>query len=324
MNMTESTDKKRISYLGVLGSYSHQACMEFFPDGYYSGLKKFDEVIRAADSGKTDYAILPVENSSAGRVTEVYNLLPTVKLQIVGEYLLPIHHCLMVAYKAYRQWVPKGMKDEDIEAWKNSPLTEEERAEALASIQEVHSHSQALMQCSDYLEDKLPNARTVVDFDTATAAQTLARMDTKERAVIASRHTAEIYSLLTLDENIENDPYNMTRFLVFGKEPLEPEDSDKPFLTSILFQTNHKPGALIGALSAFANHGVNLTKLETYMVSQQLPLPTFYVDIGTSMANPDLQKALKEFEKYTQEYHILGSYPASPHRGQKNSFLPVK
>lgn len=318
------SEKLKISYLGVPGSYSHQACSEYFPGSYYSGFKKFDEVIRSADSGNTDYAILPVENSSAGRVTEVYNLLPSVKLQIVGEYLLPIHHCMMVAYKAYRQWVPKGMRDEDIEAWKKSPLTEDERAEALASIQEVHSHSQALMQCSDYLEGKLSNARTVVDFDTATAAQTLSRLDSKDRAVIASRHTADIYSLLMLDENIENDPYNMTRFLIFGKEPLQPEDSDKPFLTSILFQTNHKPGALIGALKAFADNGVNLTKLETYMVSQQLPNPTFYVDIGTSMANPDLQKALKEFEQFTEEYHILGSYPASEHRGQKNSFLPVK
>lgn len=318
------TKAKKISYLGIPGSYSHQACQKIFPDCYYSGMKKFDDVIKSADSGQADYAVLPVENSSAGRVTEVYNLLPTVKLKIVGEYLLPIHHSLLVSYKAYRQWVPTGMKDEDIPAWKSSRLTPKERDIAYASIREVHSHSQALMQCSDFLEKRLPNARTVVDFDTATASQALSRLDTKERAVIAAPSAEDIYSLIVLDNDIENDPYNMTRFLVFGREPLEKPTSNTPHITSILFETNHTPGALIGALKAFSDHNVNLTKLETYMVSQHRPHPTFYVDIGTSLENPDLQKALAEFEKYTQKYDILGSYPASPHRGDRNSFLPVK
>ncbi len=319
-----NTEKKTVSYLGVPGSYSHQACMECFPDHYHRGFKKFDEVIRAADAGEVDFAILPVENSSAGRVTEVYNLLPSVKLQIIGEYLLPIHHCLMVAYNAYRKWVPRGIDEKDILDWKDSPLTEEEKQEALASIKEVHSHSQALMQCSNYLESKLPNAQTVVDFDTATAAQNLSNYDEKDRAVISSAMTADIYSLLLLDKDIENDPYNMTRFLIFGREAVEQTSPDEHYITSILFQTNHIPGALIGALKAFSDNNVNLTKLETYMVSQELPNPTFYVDIGTSMANPDLQNALKEFEKHAAEYHILGSYPASAERGNKNSFLPVK
>lgn len=319
--MTETT--KKISYLGIPGSYSHQACRDIFPDCYYSGMKKFDDVIKSADQGTTDYAVLPVENSSAGRVTEVYNLLPSVKLKIIGEYLLPIHHSLMVSYKAYRQWVPTGMKDADIPAWKESPLTPHERDIAYASIREVHSHSQALMQCSNFLERQLPNARTIVDFDTATAAQDLARLDTKERAVIASPSAEDIYNLIVLDKDIENDPYNMTRFLVFGRDPLTPITEKTPHITSILFETNHTPGALIHALKAFSDNDVNLTKLETYMVNQQRPLPTFYVDIGTSIEDPKLVTALKEFEKHTQHYDILGSYPASPHRGQKNSFLPV-
>ncbi|MBL8640244.1 MAG: prephenate dehydratase [Alphaproteobacteria bacterium] len=318
-----SDQKKKISYLGIPGSYSHQACAEMFPGGYYRGLKKFDQVIYAADSGETDYAVLPVENSSAGRVTEVYNLLPSVRLKIIGEYLLPIHHSLMVSYKAYRQWVPPSIKDDKIQEWKNSPLSEDERAVAFRSIKEVVSHSQALMQCSQYLEKHLPSAKTIVDFDTATAAQALSWLETKERAVIASKHAAQIYNLMVMDENIENDPYNMTRFLVFGKEEIHQQSASEPFITSILFQTSHVPGSLIKVLQTFADHGINLTKLETYMVSQKLPNPTFYVDIGTSIDNPALKTALKEFSKYTAEYHILGSYPASPKRGDKNSFLPV-
>jgi prephenate dehydratase len=317
--------KLKISYLGVPGSYSHQACTECFPGAHYSGMKKFDKVIRAADSGEVDYAILPVENSSAGRVTEVYNLLPSVKLQIIGEYLLPIHHSIFVSYKAYRQWVPPHLQDKDeILAWKSSPLTAEEKAMALSSIKEVHSHSQALMQCSDYLEANLPKAMTLEDFDTATAGQNLARLDTKERAVIASKHAGQIYSLLMLSENIENDPHNMTRFLVFGKKPLAIPSSGTKYLTSILFQTNHIPGSLIGALKAFADNGINLTKLETYMVNQIRPNPTFYIDVGSAIENPAMQKALESFKQFTKNFDILGSYPASIDRGNNNSFLPVE
>lgn len=317
--------KLKISYLGVQGSFSHQACVECFPDAHYVGMKKFDKVIRAADSGEVDYAILPVENSSAGRVTEVYNLLPSVKLQIVGEYLLPIHHSIFVSYKAYRQWVPPQIQDNDkILEWKNSPLSAEEKQQAFASIKEVHSHSQALLQCSDYLDKNLPKAMTLEDFDTATAGQNLAKLDTKERAVIASKHAGQIYSLLMLDENIENDPHNMTRFLVFGKKPIAIPSSGAKYMTSILFQTNHIPGSLIGALKAFADNGINLTKLETYMVNQARPNPTFYVDVGVRLESPEMQKAIAEFKKFTKNFDILGSYPASVDRGNNNSFLPVK
>lgn len=323
--MSDVNNKKKISYLGVPGSYSHQACVECFPDGHYVGLKKFDKVIKAADTGEVDYAILPVENSSAGRVTEVYNLLPSVKLKIVGEYLLPIHHSVFVSYKAYRQWVPPHVQgNEDILNWKASGLSAEEKEIALQSIKEVRSHSQALMQCSDYLEKNLPKALALEDFDTATAAQNLAKTDSKECAAIASRHAGKIYSLMMLDENIENDPHNMTRFLVFGKESVALPSSGQKYMTSLLFQTNHVPGSLLHALQCFADNGINLTKLETYMVSQNRPFPTFYVDVGIALEAPAMQKALEEFKKYTTSFDILGSYPVSTERGNGNSFLPVE
>ena len=320
--MTDS--KTKISYLGIPGSYSHQAAHECFPEGSFSGFTKFDEVIKAADSGDADYAIIPVENSSAGRVTEVYNLLPSVKLNILGEHLLPIHHCLLVSYKAYRGWLPHEMEPSQAIAWKESPLSKEEKEEALSKIKQVHSHSQALLQCTKYLEEKLPKAGTVVDFDTATAARALAQKEDKKHAAIASRHAADIYNLLVVDDEIVDDPYNMTRFLILGRGEQKEYDEDTPMLTSILFQTNHTPGSLLGALKAFADNNVNLTKLETYMLSRDLTDPTFYVDVGTALHHPDMQAALKEFKKYTTSCNILGSYPASPHRGEKNSFLPVK
>ena len=320
--MTES--KKKISYLGIPGSYSHQAAHECFPHATYSGFTKFDDVIKAADSGEADYAIIPVENSSAGRVTEVYNLLPSVKLNILGEHLLPIHHCLLVSYKAYRGWLPHEMEPDEAVAWKKSPLSADEKNEALSKIKEVHSHSQALLQCTKFLEDKLPKANTVVDFDTATAARNLAQKEDKQHAVIASRHAADIYNLLVVDDQIVDDPYNMTRFLILSRDEQRDYEEDKAMLTSILFQTNHIPGALLGALKAFADNNVNLTKLETYMLSQDLTDPTFYVDVGTSLKSPNMQAALNDFKKYTTSCNILGSYPASPHRGEKNSFLPVK
>ncbi len=315
----------KISYLGIPGSYSHQACSEFFPQAHYDGKRKFEDIIKAADTGEVDYAVLPVENSSAGRVTEVYNLLPQVQLKIIAEYLLPIHHNLLVPYKAYRQWVPDGVKEEDITQWKNAPLSEKEREEAFNSIKEINSHPQALLQCSDFIDKNLPKVSTFVDFDTATAAQKLALVETKEKAVIASRHAADIYNLMVLAENIENDPNNMTRFLVFGKKPFDSEENNKNgYITSLLFQTNHKPGALISALEAFSKNRLNLTKLETYMVSQELPYPTFYVDVGRKLEDPEMQSALKDLENFTTRYDVLGSYPASPMRGQKNSFLPVQ
>ena len=314
----------KISYLGIPGSYSHQACIEYFPGGRYEGLKKFGSALKAVSEGDTDFAIIPIENSSAGRVAEVYSLLPSVGLHIVGEYLLPIHHCLAVPKSALRGRLPREMDGPEAIAWKNSPLTDKEKAAALATIKEIRSHSQALMQCAGFIEKHLPQAITEADFDTATAAQFISNREDCKIAAIASKHAAAIYNLLTLGESIEDDVHNMTRFLIFSREALDPAKIKGPALTTILFQTNHKPGALLSALKAFADNKVNLTKLETYMVNQDRPYPTFYVDVGASMAHPNMKAALEEFKKYTNNYRVLGCYPASAVRGDRNSFLPVE
>lgn len=322
--MPNADDKKKIAYLGIQGSYSHQASIECFPDADYRGQKKFGDAFGAVQKGEVDYAMIPVENSSAGRVAEVYNLLPSVGLHIIGEYLLPIHHCFVVSARAFRGRLPHDMDTAQVLEWKKSPLTEAEKASAIAAVQEVRSHPQALMQCAGFLEKHVPKALTEAEFDTATAARAISAREDCRVAAIASRHAASIYGVSIVADNIEDDQHNMTRFLIFGREALKPESIKGPALTTLLFQTNHQPGALLGALKAFADNNVNLTKLETYMVSQERPDPTFYVDVGASLASRDMQKALAAFAQHTRNHRVLGCYPASADRGKRNSFLPVQ
>lgn len=318
----ENEDQPKIAYLGIRGSYSYQACAEYFPGAAYKGYGKFEEAFTAVESGAADYAMIPIENSTAGRVAEVYNCLPTTTLKIVGEHLLPIHHCLMVPLKAFRSTVPPRIREEDILAWKTSGLTEDEKKAALASIREVQSHAQALMQCSSFLAKMLPNAKTTAVLDTATAARGLSQNQHCEIAAVGSGYAADTYSMAVLAENIEDDAANMTRFLVFAREPLK-EKIDGPALTSILFATSHKPGSLYGVLKAFADEGITLTKLETYMLNQKRPKPTFYVDVGASQDSAQMKTAFERFKANCEDYAILGSYPASAERGKQNGFLPV-
>lgn len=320
--MTET--KARVSYLGILGSYSHQACLAYFPDAHYIGVKKFSDVFKTVARGEADYAMIPVENSTAGRVAEVYGLLPSVKLHIIGEYLLPIHHCLAISSTPFRGRLPHEMTDHEAVAWKQSPLSDAEKSRAFSNIKEIVSHPQALMQCSGFIERHFPEATTEVDFDTATAARNVSKLDHGKTAAIASRLSAQIYNLQVLAEDIEDDTNNMTRFLIFGRDAVEANSLKVPAITTLIFEINHTPGALLSALKAFSDNKVNLTKLETYMISQDLPLPTFYVDVGASMAAPNMQAAMEEFRKHVSHYRVLGCYAANTMRGTKNSFLPVE
>ena len=316
-----SQEDVKVAYLGIPGSYSHQACSNTFPNGKYRGLLKFQDIIDDVYHAEVDYAIVPIENSTAGRVSEIYNLLPMVDLHIIGEYLMTIHHSLMVPSPAYRGKLPREMSQEDALKWKKSPLSEEEKEFARRNITEVQSHPQALMQCASYIHETLPKAKTVEAFDTATAARALAKEKRTTIAAIASAQAADIYNMLILDEQIEDNTQNMTRFLVLSREPLREREVTTPAITTILFQTAHQPGSLLKALEAFAAHGVNLTKLETYMVSQEKPLPRFYVDVGGSIWEKNMKAALRDFKKCTASYNILGCYPASPDRARDNSFL---
>jgi prephenate dehydratase len=312
----------KIGYLGIRGSYSYQASMDCFPDAAYAGYRKFEEVFGAVESGEVDRVLIPVENSIAGRVTEVYNCLPATKVSIIGEYLLPIRHCLMIPMGAVRGLVPPHVPEKDVLDWKHAPLTADERIAAYRGIREVQSHAQALMQCAGFLEKTVPGANTVPVEDTATAARALSQRDDGRIAAIGSRFAAELYNLAVLAEDIEDDPANTTRFLIFSREPVT-DAIEGPALTSILFAIRHEPGSLLGALEAFAEEGISLTKLETYMLNQRRPRPTFYVDVGAAQNSPGMQRALQRFKAHCEEVRVLGSYPASSARGKMNGFLPV-
>lgn len=314
----------RIGYQGVRGSYSHEASINVFPESQTRGYKSFVEAFKATEAKQVDYAVIPVENSSAGRVMEVYNILPDSQLSIVGEYLLPIHHCLMIPRKAFRGVPPHGMVGQDqIIAWKQSPLTEQERENAFKDIKQVQSHPQALNQCLRYLAQKIPNAIKKDGGDTAGSAREIVTRQDCEIAAIASKNAAEIYDLEILEENIEDIQDNTTRFLVLSRAPLSGEALQAATMTTILFETGHQPGALLNALQVFKDHDVTLTKLETYMSGAVRENPTFYVDVGAGVQDERMEKALKSFEKVVKSIHIMGSYPASKTRGKSNGFLPV-
>ena len=145
----------KISYQGLPGSYSHQACEECYPNMTYNPYRSFYDALMSVHEGKSDYAILPVENSAAGRVMEVYNLLPEANLHIIREHLILINHCLMVPGRVFRGTLPTNTKKEDIAAWKNAPLSQEEKDYAFSHIKEVHSHPQGIAQCRKYIKAKL-------------------------------------------------------------------------------------------------------------------------------------------------------------------------
>lgn len=312
-----------ISYQGNTQSYSYTAATDYFPGASLRSYRTFMAAVQAVKEGDADAAVIPVENSTAGRVTEVYNILPESGLSIMGEYLLPIKHSLMVPMRAFRSVPPAGLEGDALLAWKNSPLSEDEKQKAMAGIKEVHSHPQALAQCRKYLHAKLPKADPVEVGDTAGAARDLTLRETADIAAIASRRAADFYHMAVLDDDIADVSDNMTRFLILSKTPREAGAVAGPALTTILFETQHKPGALLGVLQVFQKHGIDLTKLETYMSTATRPNPTFYVDVAANLNAPNMKAAMDEFTEHAQNITVMGCYPASPLRGQGNNFLPV-
>lgn len=305
--------KKNIGYQGALGSYSYQACTNFFTDQNYRGYRFFHEVFRAVEGREIDFAVIPVENSTAGRVMEIYNLLPESSIKIVGEYLLPIHHCMMIPKKS----LPQDTAER--------PLTAEQKAAIMRDILEVRSHPQALAQCRKFMEKNLPKAVGRDQFDTAGAARDLSDRNDYKLAAIASKIAATTYDMEIIAENVEDCIGNTTRFIVLTKDGVHDQGlpADHPMITTLLFETLHEPGSLLRALKIFEDYGVNLTKLETYIANPDNPNPKFYVDLNSSKDSKTMDECMAAFKNHTQNTTILGTYPASTQRGQGNSFLPV-
>jgi prephenate dehydratase len=271
----------RISFQGTLGAYSHQACAEAFPGWQGVPCVTFEGAIAAVREGRAELAMLPVENSTYGRVADIHHLLPKSGLHIVGEHFLRVHINLLAL-----------------------PGTR------LANIRTAMSHTVLLGQCRGFLRER--DIATRVGADTAGSAEIVARSGDPSLAALASELAGEIYGLEMLARHIEDQSNNTTRFLVMSPEP-RPAPADAA-LTSFVFRVRNIPAALYKALGGFATNGVNMTKLESYMLHGQFTATQFYADIEGHPDEPPVRRALDELAYFTTELQFLGVYPRHPFR----------
>ncbi len=272
-----------IAFQGVRGAYSDMACRAAFPDMTTLACASFEDTFAAVAEGRAGRAMIPIENSSAGRVADIHHLLPESGLHIVGEHFQRVNHQLLAL-----------------------PGT------ALDDLKLVRSHVQALSQCRDFV--RAQGLKPMVHADTAGAAAEVAEQGDKSQAVIASALAGEIYGLEILKSDIEDTAHNTTRFLVMTKEPLDPDPAEGPVITSFVFRVRSVPAALYKALGGFATNGVNITKLESYIIDGSFTVAQFYADIEGHPDQRPVRLALEELSFFSREVKILGVYPASRFR----------
>jgi len=274
--------KKKIAFQGALGAYSDLACRAVFPDYETVPCVAFEDAFAAVHEGHADIAMLPVENSIAGRVADIHHLLPKGGLHIVGEHYQPVVHHLL--------GLP-GAK--------------------LKDIKEAHSHVQALNQCRESLRAR--NIKPVIRSDTAGAAAEVAKAGDKSIAAVASQLAGKIYGLESLAVDIADLKNNTTRFLILTKEAKRPA-ADKPVISTLVFRIKSTPAALYKALGGFASNGINITKLESYMIDGSFTAAQFYLDAEGHPDETPMRLALDELGFFAEEIKILGVYRAHPFR----------
>ena len=264
----------KIAFQGESGAYSEQAVFNYFGNVGTLPCESFDIVFDSVVSGACDAGLIPIENSLAGSIHQNYDLLLRHDLHIIGEYLLRVQHCLIA--------LPGVQKNE---------------------IKKVISHPQALGQCAAYLRGLGVKAESV--YDTAGSVKMLKESGARDTAAIASRRAAEIYGMQILEEGIEDNPENYTRFLAISKTGLQPEGEAK---TSIVFTLKNKPGALFKALSVFALRDIDLTKIESRPLQGQPWEYLFYIDFLGAAQEEIARKALDHLGEYALMLRVLGSY----------------
>ena len=274
---------KRIAFQGEPGANSHLACREVHPDYRAVPCPTFEDCFAAVDKGEADLAMIPIENSVAGRVADIHHLLPTSGLHIVGEHFLPIHFQLMA---------PKGARQKDVRT--------------------VHSHIHALGQCRKII--RANGWKPMVAGDTAGAAREIAEAGDRSQAALAPRLAAELYGLDILKEDVEDEVHNTTRFIILSKTKARAKPNDGPVVTTFVFRVRNVPAALYKALGGFATNGVNMTKLESYQMNGEFTATQFYADVEGHPDDRGLSLALEELAFFSAELRILGVYPASPFR----------
>jgi prephenate dehydratase len=285
---SDAVQREQIAYQGEPGANSHLACTEAFPALDAVAYPTFEDALAAVHGGEVRYAMIPIENSVAGRVADIHHLLPRADLYIVGEHFLRVRHQLMAM---------KGA--------------------SLATVKRVLSHTQALGQCRSTLR-KL-GLRPIPEADTAGSARIVAEAQDPGVAAIASKLAAEIYGLDILMSDVEDEAHNTTRFITLAKEPDDAEPETGPVITTFIFRVRNVPAALYKALGGFATNGVNMTKLESYQTEGTFNATMFFADIEGHPAERRVQLALEELSFFSSEVLLLGTYPASPYRAEAAS-----
>ena len=274
---------KRIAFQGEPGAYSHQACRETYPEMEALPFRTFEDAIEAVRSGEADLEMMPVENSTVGRVADIHHLLPESGLFIVAEAFVRVRINLL--------------------ALPGTPLSE---------ITHAMSHTMLLGQCRGFLGEH--NIHRVTGADTAGSARQVAEDGDPKTAALASELAGEIYGLDVLARDIEDEGNNTTRFLVMSREPDWTRRGDDGMMTTFVFQVRNIPAALYKAMGGFATNGVNMTKLESYQLGGTFFATQFYADIEGHPEDPAVKLALEELDYFTSEITMLGVYPADPKR----------
>jgi prephenate dehydratase len=279
-----SDPRNTVAFQGAPGAYSHLAVREVFPKRVPLPCATFEDTFAAVSEGRADRAVIPIENSLAGRVADIHHLLPGSGLSIVGEHFHRVRHQLLA---------PRGA--------------------TLAGLKVVHSHQMALAQCRNVIRARGLSA--VIHADTAGAAADVAQWGDPSVGAIASSLAGEIYGLDTLMANVEDAQHNTTRFVVLARAPEEPEPGG-PVMTSFVFRVRNVPAALYKALGGFATNGVNMTKLESYQLGGSFNATQFYADIEGHPSERGVSLALEELRFFSSEVTILGVYAAAPFRAE--------
>lgn len=274
---------KRIAFQGEPGAYSHEACRKARPEMEVLPCRTFEDAIAAVANGDAELAMLPVENSTYGRVADIHSLLPQSGLHIIQEAFVRVHINLLAL-----------------------PGT------ALTDINAAKSHTVLLGQCKKFLEEH--GIHRVTGADTAGSAKQVAELGDPTVGALASELAGEIYGLDVLARHIEDQGNNTTRFLIMSRSADTERRGDHGMITSFVFQVRNIPAALYKAMGGFATNGVNMTKLESYMVGGSFTATQFYADIEGHPEDPGVKRALEELDYFTDMLEILGVYPAGPER----------
>jgi prephenate dehydratase len=277
--------RNKIAFQGEPGANSHLAAQDAYPRMEALACPTFEDALAAVKTGAAKLAMIPIENSVAGRVADIHHLLPHSGLHIVAEHFERVRHQLLTL---------PGVK--------------------LSELKTVHSHVMALGQCRKAI--RALKLKPVTEADTAGAARHLRETGHRTAAVIASKLAAEIYGLKVAKADIEDAEHNTTRFVVLAAKPVRTRKDDGPVITSFVFRVRNVPAALYKALGGFATNGVNMTKLESYQLEGSFNATMFYADIEGHPAERPVKLALEELQFYSTEVTVLGTYPASPFRAE--------